>query len=121
MGKVLEGDIYHHYFVGKRSHIDDEDCVPEMTDNMWAYGMVCRVRYDLRKSKGRVAMETYYMIRVKIEGKTMYVGGPEFTPWFEDAFMFKGRFMMKEIGRSYKKRGYEVDICELEFKGSYEV
>ena len=34
MGKVLEGGIYHHYFVGKRSHIDDEDCVPDMTDNI---------------------------------------------------------------------------------------
>lgn len=34
MGKVLEGGIYHQYFVGKRSHIDDEDCVPDMTDNI---------------------------------------------------------------------------------------
>ena len=34
MAKVLEGDLYHHYFVGKRSHIDDEDCVPDMTDNI---------------------------------------------------------------------------------------
>ena len=34
MAKMLEGGIYHHYFVGKRSHIDDEDCVPDMTDNI---------------------------------------------------------------------------------------
>lgn len=34
MGKVLEGGIYHHYFAGKRFHIDDEDCVPDMTDNI---------------------------------------------------------------------------------------
>lgn len=34
MTKVLQGGIYHHYFVGKRSHIDDEDCVPDMTDNI---------------------------------------------------------------------------------------
>ena len=34
MAKVLEGCIYHHYFVGKRSHIDDGDCVPDMTDNI---------------------------------------------------------------------------------------
>lgn len=34
MSKVLEGGIYHHYFVGKRFHIDDEDCVPDMTDNI---------------------------------------------------------------------------------------
>lgn len=34
MCKVLEGGIYHHYFVGKRFHIDDEDCVPDMTDNI---------------------------------------------------------------------------------------
>lgn len=25
------------------------------------------------------------------------------------------------MGKQYKARGYEVDICELEFKGSYEV
>lgn len=34
MAKVLEGGIYHYYFVGKRSHIDDEDCVPDMADNI---------------------------------------------------------------------------------------
>lgn len=34
MAKVLEGGIYHHYFVGKRSHIDNEDCVPDMVDNI---------------------------------------------------------------------------------------
>lgn len=72
MGKVLEGGIYHHYFAGKRFHIDDEDCVPDMTDNiddvmvfhnyddafkalsrlpdnMWPYGKVCRVRYDFEE------------------------------------------------------------------------
>ena len=26
--------IYHHYFVGKRSIIDNEDCVPDMVDNI---------------------------------------------------------------------------------------
>lgn len=27
-------------------------------------------------------METYYIIRVIVGGKTRYAGGPEFTPWF---------------------------------------
>lgn len=34
MAQVPEGDTYHHYFLGKRSHIDDGDCVPDMTDNI---------------------------------------------------------------------------------------
>nr|DAL24251.1 MAG TPA_asm: hypothetical protein [Caudoviricetes sp.] len=77
MGKVLEGAIYHHYFAGKRSHIDDEDCVPDMTDNI------------------------------------------------DDALIFTNMYRVRSIaeamGKLYKARGYEVDICELEFKGSYEV
>lgn len=32
--KVLEGGIYHQYFLSKHSHLDDEDCVPDMTDNI---------------------------------------------------------------------------------------
>lgn len=66
-------------------------------------------------------METYYIIRVIVGGKTRYVGGPEFTPWFGDAFMFKERSTAEEIGRSYRAQGHEVDIYELEFKGSYEL
>lgn len=71
MAKVLEGDIYHHYFVGKRSHIDNEDCVPDMVDNI------------------------------------------------DDALIFTN--MYEAMAKRYRAHGYEVDICELEFKGSYEV
>lgn len=34
MGEVPEGGIYRHYFVGRRSHIDDGGCVPDMVDNI---------------------------------------------------------------------------------------
>lgn len=32
--KVLEGGIYHQYFLSKYSHLDDVACVPDMTDNI---------------------------------------------------------------------------------------
>ena len=66
-------------------------------------------------------METYYVVRVIFEDKTRYVGGPEFTPWFGEAFLYKVRSTAEEIGRSYKGCGRKVEICELEFTRSYEV
>lgn len=35
--------------------------------------------------------------------------------------MYRERFRAEAMAKRYKAHGYEVDICELEFKGSYEV
>lgn len=40
---------------------------------------------------------------------------------FRDAYMYRVRFRAEAMAKHYKARGYEVDICKLEFKGSYEV
>ena len=69
-------------------------------------------------------METYYIVRVRVGSETCYeryAGGYELTPCFGDAHMYRVRFRAEAMARHYKTRGYEVDICKLEFKGSYEV
>lgn len=69
-------------------------------------------------------METYYVVRVGTESETFYAryaGGYELTPCFGDAHMYRVRFRAEAMAKRYKACGYEVDICELEFKGSYEV
>ena len=66
----------------------------------------------------------YYVVRVRTESETSYAryaGGYELTPYFGDAHMYRVRYSAEAMARHYKARGYEVDICELEFKGSYEV
>lgn len=65
-------------------------------------------------------METYYIIRVK-DGSETYYAGYELTPYFGEAHMFKAQSIAEAIGRFYKARGYEVDICKLKFVGCYEV
>ena len=69
-------------------------------------------------------METYYVVRVRTEIETRYVryaGGYELTPCFGDAHMYRVRFRAEAMAKRYKAHGDEVDICKLEFKGSYEV
>lgn len=69
-------------------------------------------------------METYYIVRAMVGSETCYeryAGGYELTPCFGDAHMYRVRFRAEAMGKRYKARGCEVDICELEFKGSYEV
>lgn len=69
-------------------------------------------------------METYYVIRVKVGSETCYAeyaAGYELTTCFGDAHMYRVRSIAEAMGKLYKARGYEVDICEVEFKGSYEV
>lgn len=69
-------------------------------------------------------METYYVVRVRTKSETFYVRyavGYELTPCFGDAHMYRERFRAEAMAKRYKAHGYEVDICELEFKGSYEV
>ena len=48
-----------------------------------------------------------------MEPITSFVSGPEVKP------AMKG--MREAMAKRYKARGYEVDICKFEFKGSYEV
>lgn len=69
-------------------------------------------------------METYYVIRVKVGSETCYAeysAGDGLTTCFGDAHMYRVRSVAEAIGRLYRARGCEVDICELEFKGSYGV
>lgn len=70
-------------------------------------------------------METYCIVRVRVGSETCYgryAGGYELTPCFGgDAYMYRVRFRAEAMAGRYKARGYEVDICKLEFKGSYEV
>lgn len=69
-------------------------------------------------------METYYIVRVRVGSETCYAryaGGYELTPCLGDAHMYRVRFRAEAIAKHYKARGYKVDICKFEFKGSYEV
>lgn len=34
MGRVLRGGLYHHYFLSRRSNLEDVCCIPVMTDNI---------------------------------------------------------------------------------------
>ncbi len=65
-------------------------------------------------------METYYIVRVRVGSETCYERY-ELTPCFGDAHMYRVRFRAEAMAKHYKARGYEVDICKFEFKGSYEV
>lgn len=69
-------------------------------------------------------METYYIIRVKDGSETYYAEyavAYELTTCFGDAHMYKVQSIAEAVGKLYKARGYEVDICKLKFVGSYEV
>lgn len=69
-------------------------------------------------------METYYVVRVGTESETFYAryaGGYELAPCFGDAHMHGVRFRAEAMARRHRACGCGVDICELGFRGSYEV
>lgn len=74
-------------------------------------------------------MKTYYIVRVNYITTfylTMSIGGEDalelkLTPYVGNSHLFKTRTSAKMYAEIVKSHGFKVDICKLEFKGSYEV
>lgn len=74
-------------------------------------------------------MKTYYIVRVNSITTfylTMSIGGedalePKLTPYVGNSYLFTTRTSAEMYAKIVKSYGFKVDICKLEFKGSYGV
>lgn len=74
-------------------------------------------------------MKTYYIVRVNSITAfylAMSIGGgdalePKLTPYVGNSHLFTTRTSAEMYAKIVKSYGFKVDICKLEFKGSYGV